>query len=442
VIEQADGGTVSVTYRYDPRGLLREDTCVLRSATGRERRFARRYTWLRQENQPWPVLLEASASDESGTPLWQRHYIRVQGQLVGIMEDGISSPALCDARSSLLSVEPDATGTLLAQGRGWTAFDSWGVPLEETGRAVGCGSLGFTGQWQDPLTGLLYLNTRFYAPELGIFLSADQAPFRLDQPLTMNRYAYCQNDPVNRLDPQGTFSMLMFDLTLAFVAFNLPMNIGVESYYLGQMLGNISFWEPEQRNVSLTVHGVSAHDKNYSRGFHTLLRETASNQDYREFLWSGFTILGIPNLTLPNLTQHTIACTSLAFTLACLRFMEYENINVLAHSWGTVLSKHALFLSGIEVGLWATMGSPLTIGREHFDWPHPRSWINIYYPDDPIIYLGMEFPGPFFGTGWPLFLSDRPDAQHIFTSKGGFSHTQYFDDIRVTRTIGSILSRQ
>jgi len=54
----------------------------------------------------------------------------------------------------------------------------------------------FTGQEQVASTGLYYYGGRFYAPELGRFISAD--PF-----VGMNRYAYCGNDPVNNTDPTG-----------------------------------------------------------------------------------------------------------------------------------------------------------------------------------------------------------------------------------------------
>ncbi|WP_420393374.1 RHS repeat-associated core domain-containing protein [Acuticoccus sp.] len=71
------------------------------------------------------------------------------------------------------------------------------APTEET--------RGFLGGRHDAMTGLTYLNARYYDPLIGRFISPD----RLD-PNTpgvgVNRYAYAANDPVNLIDPSGMWS--------------------------------------------------------------------------------------------------------------------------------------------------------------------------------------------------------------------------------------------
>jgi RHS repeat-associated protein len=63
-------------------------------------------------------------------------------------------------------------------------------------------STGFTGERQDPETGLVYLHSRYYDPSIGRFLSAD--PTHPSQPgVGTNRYAYAGNDPINRVDNGG-----------------------------------------------------------------------------------------------------------------------------------------------------------------------------------------------------------------------------------------------
>jgi len=52
-------------------------------------------------------------------------------------------------------------------------------------------------------TGLVYMNARFYDPELARFVSADSVipdPYR---PQSLDRYAYAENDPINYSDPTG-----------------------------------------------------------------------------------------------------------------------------------------------------------------------------------------------------------------------------------------------
>ncbi|KAB0264979.1 RHS repeat-associated core domain-containing protein, partial [Microvirga brassicacearum] len=55
---------------------------------------------------------------------------------------------------------------------------------------------------EDAETGLVYLNARYYDPKVGRFLSPDSLDPTLPGVGT-NRYAYANNDPINRSDPSG-----------------------------------------------------------------------------------------------------------------------------------------------------------------------------------------------------------------------------------------------
>jgi RHS repeat-associated protein len=61
---------------------------------------------------------------------------------------------------------------------------------------------GFIGERPDVETGLIYLNARYYDPESAHFASPDDWDPTLPEVGT-NRYAYAQNDPVNKADPNG-----------------------------------------------------------------------------------------------------------------------------------------------------------------------------------------------------------------------------------------------
>lgn len=60
----------------------------------------------------------------------------------------------------------------------------------------------YIGERFDPETGLLYLNARYMDPVLGRFISPDDWDPTLPGVGT-NRYAYAQNDPINKSDPNG-----------------------------------------------------------------------------------------------------------------------------------------------------------------------------------------------------------------------------------------------
>jgi RHS repeat-associated protein len=78
---------------------------------------------------------------------------------------------------------------------GSSAFDAFGNRAR-TGTADS--AFGFTGNWADPGTGLLYLRARDYDPATGQFLSVDPAVDATRQP-----YAYTGNNPLLLTDPTG-----------------------------------------------------------------------------------------------------------------------------------------------------------------------------------------------------------------------------------------------
>lgn len=61
----------------------------------------------------------------------------------------------------------------------------------------------FTGKPLDNETGLMYFGARYYSPFLGRFLTPDTVVQSPMDPQTFNRYSYCGNNPVNRVDPSG-----------------------------------------------------------------------------------------------------------------------------------------------------------------------------------------------------------------------------------------------
>jgi len=64
----------------------------------------------------------------------------------------------------------------------------------------------YHGYQYDRETDLYYLKTRYYDPKTGRFISSDHTSFlREDIVNGLNLYAYCGNNPVMNVDPDGTF---------------------------------------------------------------------------------------------------------------------------------------------------------------------------------------------------------------------------------------------
>lgn len=71
------------------------------------------------------------------------------------------------------------------------------------GSSAGGSSIGFNGQWRDPVTGWYHLGHgyRVYNPVLMRFHTPDRwSPFTSGE---TNVYVYCAGDPINRVDPSG-----------------------------------------------------------------------------------------------------------------------------------------------------------------------------------------------------------------------------------------------
>jgi len=63
--------------------------------------------------------------------------------------------------------------------------------------------IAYTGGVWDEVTGLYYLNARFYNPIDARFLQMDVARNGGDLRATLSLYGYCEGDPINKVDPSG-----------------------------------------------------------------------------------------------------------------------------------------------------------------------------------------------------------------------------------------------
>ena len=59
----------------------------------------------------------------------------------------------------------------------------------------------------DDETGLYYYGARYYNPELGRFMTTDALRGSINNPASLNRYAYVQNNPLKYVDPSGNAMM-------------------------------------------------------------------------------------------------------------------------------------------------------------------------------------------------------------------------------------------
>lgn len=86
------------------------------------------------------------------------------------------------------------------------AYDPWGVPTVtgDTDLAA-LNPCSYRGYDYDEETGLYYLQSRYYDPELGRFLNTDSVAFlgATDSVVSYNLFAYCENNAISGYDPLG-----------------------------------------------------------------------------------------------------------------------------------------------------------------------------------------------------------------------------------------------
>ncbi|MCX7746261.1 MAG: right-handed parallel beta-helix repeat-containing protein [Clostridia bacterium] len=84
-------------------------------------------------------------------------------------------------------------------------YDAFGNVLVQTGDTSN--SIMYAGYQYDKETGLYYLNARMYDPKIARFLQEDTYLGDPNDPLSLNLYTYCHNEPIMYWDPSGHVSL-------------------------------------------------------------------------------------------------------------------------------------------------------------------------------------------------------------------------------------------
>ena len=150
--------------------------------------------------------LTLTLTDDGGKKngVWQQYLYDGSGQLMAIRYKGADYYYIRDGLMTITGLV-DANGTAVVNYR----YDSWGTVTGISGSMAG--TLGkdnpyrFKGYYYDEETGMYYLKSRYYQPEICRFISADTIEV-LDCQGDLNDknlYAYCDNNPVMRVDTGG-----------------------------------------------------------------------------------------------------------------------------------------------------------------------------------------------------------------------------------------------
>ena len=154
------------------------------------------------------ILSEQRTDEETGNVIRTIYYVYdANGQPVGMKYNGVQYWYQKNMQGDVVRIL-NASGAEVVS----YAYDAWGKVLSVSGSlssTVGAANpFRYRGYYYDTETGWYYLNSRYYDPNVGRFLSPDNANLLLASPRALtdkNLYAYCDNNPVMRTDDNGDF---------------------------------------------------------------------------------------------------------------------------------------------------------------------------------------------------------------------------------------------
>ncbi|MCS3746398.1 RHS repeat-associated protein [Xanthomonas arboricola] len=207
---QNNAGATVIGLGYDVQGNLKNKNGQafvfdygnrLRDATGKE---AYRYdAYGRRVLSGGLSTLNVQAYSQAGQLLYAEvrgkgntEYVYLNGSLLATRNAGAIKFQHTDALGSPIAVT-DAAGQVVER----TDYQPYGSPIGKT-----VDGIGYTGHAMDGVTGLTYMQQRYYDQDLGRFLSVD--PVAADSVLAanFNRYWYANNNPYRFTDPDGRIS--------------------------------------------------------------------------------------------------------------------------------------------------------------------------------------------------------------------------------------------
>ena len=91
----------------------------------------------------------------------------------------------------------DSTGAITKSYK----YDAFGV--EQNVDDADNNAFRYCGEYYDSESGTIYLRARYYDPTIGRFISRDSVTGENTDPLSLNLYTYCHNNPIIGTDPSG-----------------------------------------------------------------------------------------------------------------------------------------------------------------------------------------------------------------------------------------------
>ena len=113
----------------------------------------------------------------------------------------------------------------------------------------------YTGELLDVYTGNYYLRARDYGPQIGRFNRRDEFSGNKTEPLTLHKYIYCNDDPVNNIDPTGYMTGTLTETKVSISVGEVIRDAVITAYLIHQIysLDQSVSQRAAQREIELFV---------------------------------------------------------------------------------------------------------------------------------------------------------------------------------------------
>ena len=152
-------------------------------------------------------IVKEVVTDAACCPKYTNEYLYdIDGTVCGLKYNGTAYYFYKNLQGDVIAIADD-TGAVKAT----YTYDAWGA-YEIESDTSGCNiatinPFRYRGYYYDTETDLYYLQSRYYNPEVGRFINADDYVFVQlpNEKNSHNIFAYCENDPVSDSDYLGYF---------------------------------------------------------------------------------------------------------------------------------------------------------------------------------------------------------------------------------------------
>ena len=230
---------------------------------------------------------------DQATGSLEKSYIHADGQILSQVRHGAQSTDVYyyvhDRLGSVrMVVGYDGQTVSVANGYAYRPFGAfYEGECVETVDSPFC----FAGQWRDAEIDQYDLRARQYDPAMMRFMTRDPVRGKMREPLTLHRYLYCVNDPLNRTDPSGRFGYIIgigagMSIDADLRAANASIACGVRTAIasIGHAISAMNAWTSAMMSVA-AEKSIWAAAQVYSAGSHMLGTVAATG-------WKGLAAFG------------------------------------------------------------------------------------------------------------------------------------------------------